>query len=379
MVGHLRGQVGLLIDRTGAAVAAAALALAGCRDASAPSAVRPVRPVVVTAPVGEDADDPAIWVNRAHPERSLVLGTNKAAAPAGALVAFDLAGAVRQRIEGLDRPNNVDVEHGLRLGGRTVDVAVLTERYRRRLRAYGIGADGTLVDVSSLAGLRVFEGEPGERGAPMGVALYRRAGDGTVFAFVTRKESPSTGVVWQYRLDDDGAGRVRATKVRELGEVVPGSEVEAIAVDDALGTVTYAEEPRALHEWRADPDDPRAATEAALFGQDGFAGDREGVAVYAPRERGGFLLAADQVIARSRIVVFRRTSPADPGRDLAVVRVVETGADATDGLDATAEPLGPRFPHGLVVAMNDAGHDFFFYRPEDLGLVPDRGSAGVRQ
>ncbi len=49
--------------------------------------------------------------------------------------------------------------------------------------------------------------------------------------------------------------------------------------------------------------------------------------------------------------------------------MLEGGADATDGLDATSEPLGPAFPHGLLVAMNSAGRNFFLYRPEDLGLA----------
>jgi 3-phytase len=372
--------VGLLTIRRAAALVGVAALIVGCRGASAPAAAPSLlRPALVTAPAGEDADDPAIWVNRAHPERSLVLGANKAAAPAGALVVYDLSGAVRQRIDGLDRPNNVDVEYGFRLGGTRIDVAVLTERYQRRLRAYRIEPDGTLVDASSLGGLRVFDGEPGERGAPMGIALYRRPSDGSVFAFVSRKESPPVGTVWQYRLEDDGGGRVRAIKVRELGEIVPGNEVEAVAVDDAHGAVYYAEEPRAIHQWCADPADPRAAIETALFGREGFAGDREGLAVYGRPDGRGFLLAADQLAGGSRIVAFRRTSPAEANRDLSIVRTVATAAVSTDGLDATAEPLGPRFPNGLVVAMNDRGHNFFLYRPQDLGLVPGRSSAGVGQ
>ncbi len=379
MVGHVRPQVGLLTARGAAALVGAAALLAGCRGGSAPAARPPARPVVVSAPTGEDADDPAIWVDRAHPERSLVLATNKTAAPAGALVAFDLRGAVRQRIAGLDRPNNVDVEYGLRLGGRSVDVAVLTERYQRRLRAYRIDPDGTLVDVSSPEGLRVFEGEPGERGAPMGIAAYRRPGDGAVFAFVSRKESPPAGCVWQYRLEDDGAGRVRATKVRELGENVAGNEVEALAVDDAAGLVYYAEEPRAIHVWRADPDDPRRSAEVAVFGRAGFVGDREGLALYARPDGGGFILASDQLPGGSRIAVFPKPGPDAMEPDPSAVRFVSTDADATDGLDATAEPLGPLFPRGLVVMMNDRGHDFFFYDPARLSLVADRTSAGVRQ
>jgi 3-phytase len=374
VVGYLRCEVGLLsaFPRAAALLGAAAL-LAGCRGASAraaaPAAAPTPLPVAVrTEPAGEDADDPAIWVNRAAPADSRVFATNKVKAPGGALVAYDLAGRVRQRIDGLDRPNNVDVEYGFRLGGVSIDIAVLTERYQRRLRAFRVGPDGALTDVSSLQGLRVFEGEPGGRGAPMGVALYRRPADGVVFAFVSRKESPPRGTVWQYRLEDDGRGRVRAVKARELGTVEPGSEVEAIAVDDPLGSVYYAEEPRAFHEWAADPDDPRAGVELARFGQAGFRGDREGIAVYATPDGGGFLLTADQVPGGSRYFVFRRGSGGAAPRDHALVKMLAGGADDTDGLDATSEPLGPAFPNGLVVAMNSGGRNFFFYRPEDLGL-----------
>jgi 3-phytase len=354
-----------------AALVGAAALLGGCRGVATPAAAlaTPLPVAVATEPVGEDADDPAIWVNRAHPEASRVFATNKTAAPAGALVSYDLAGRVRQRIDGLDRPNNVDVEYGFQLGGQAIDLAVLTERYQRRLRAYRVGTDGTLVDISSPEGLRVFEGEPGERGAPMGIALYRRPGDGVVFAFVSRKESPAVGTLWQYRLEGDSAGRVRAVKVRELGAITLGSEVEAVAVDDALGLVYYAEEPRAIHEWAANPDDPRASTEIGQLGRAGFQGDREGLAVYARPDGSGFLLASDQIPGVSRYVVFRRGTR-DAPRDSSVVRVLEGGADATDGLDATAESLGPAFPRGLVVAMNSRGRNFVFYRPEDLGLAP---------
>ena len=54
---------------------------------------------------------------------------------------YGLDGKLRQTIDGLDRPNNVDVEYGLALGGHQVDVAVVTERHRSRLRIYRIDAD----------------------------------------------------------------------------------------------------------------------------------------------------------------------------------------------------------------------------------------------
>jgi 3-phytase len=366
--------VGLLGACRASALLGAAALLLGCRaPATSAAASTPLPVAVATQPAGEDADDPAIWVNRTSPADSRVFATNKTAAPAGALVAYDLAGRVLQRIDGLDRPNNVDVEYGFLLGGEPVDIAVATERYRRRLRVFRVGADGTLADVSSPDGLGVFAGEPGERGAPMGVGLFRRPRDGAVFAIVSRKEMPAAGGLWQYRLEDDGHGRVRAVKVRELGEIVPGNEVEAIAVDDALGFVYYAEEPRAIHKWHADPGHPDAGRELARFGEADFRADREGLAVYGGADGSGLVLATDQLPEASRYLGYRREGrPGAPHDHSGVVAVLEGGADATDGLDATATPLGPAFPHGLVVAMNDRGRNFLFYRPQDVGLVSRR-------
>jgi len=44
-----------------------------------------VKPVLATEPVSDDPDDPAIWVNPRDPAQSLIIATNKVAAPRGAL------------------------------------------------------------------------------------------------------------------------------------------------------------------------------------------------------------------------------------------------------------------------------------------------------
>lgn len=49
----------------------------------------PLKPRIVTDFAKHDTDDPAIWVNRAQPEKSLVLGTDKDVD--GALLVYDLA------------------------------------------------------------------------------------------------------------------------------------------------------------------------------------------------------------------------------------------------------------------------------------------------
>ena len=61
-----------------------------------------------------------------------MLGTMKVAAPDGALAVFGLDGRLRHLVTGPDRPNNVDADYGLDVGGTSTDIAVLTERLGRR-------------------------------------------------------------------------------------------------------------------------------------------------------------------------------------------------------------------------------------------------------
>ncbi|HUR56148.1 MAG TPA: phytase, partial [Opitutaceae bacterium] len=96
--------------------------LGACGSSVATSAANAIKPVVVTAPVQFDTDDPAIWINPADRARSLVVGTDKDTN--GALYVYDLDGKIVQRIGGLKRPNNVDIAYGLNLGGKPVDIAV---------------------------------------------------------------------------------------------------------------------------------------------------------------------------------------------------------------------------------------------------------------
>jgi 3-phytase len=362
------------------------LLLAGCsRPVSEPLdkavglAIAIVKPVAATDPVPEDPDDPAIWMNTADPSRSLILGTNKTPAPGGALVVFGLDGKIRQTIADIDRPNNVDVEYGLPVAGKATDIAVLTERLKHRLRVFRIAPDGSgLTDISARGGLPVFEGHQGDQGAPMGIALYRRSNDGAIFAIVGRKTGPRQGYIWQYRLQDDGTGKVKGVKVREFGAFSGEGEIEAIAVDDALSYVYYADEGNGIHKWHADPDHPDAARELAHFGRAGFQGDREGIAIYARPDGAGYIVCTDQLEGSSRYLLFRREgTPANPHDHQKLIGVVAGGADSTDGIEVTSAGLGPQFPNGLLVAMNSAGRNFLIYRWEDVAQAGEPEGAGL--
>lgn len=336
-----------------------------------------IRPVTSTAPLPNDADDPAFWRHPRDAAQSLILGTDKAAGNGGLWV-FGLDGTPRQTLTPLDRPNTVDVEYGVSSSAGFLDIAVVTERLAHRLRVYQIPLDGGgLVDLAP-AGLDVASGTKGDAAEPMGVALYRRPRDGAVFAVVAPKGGPADGYLRQYRLTFDPDG-VSAALVRRFGSFSglgpspddPG-EIEAVVVDDDLGFVYYADERFGLRKWHADPDHPDAARELAVFGRNGYLGDREGLALYREAGGRGVLVSSDQVPGGTRLMLYpRQGRPGPGGHDHPLLAVVPTSADDTDGLDVTSGAL-PGLPRGAIVMMNSQGRNFllFDWRDVEAFLAP---------
>lgn len=317
-------------------------------------------PTAVTEQVANDADDPAVWINTANPEASLIVGTNKVAAPDGGLYVFDVQGRVRQVIKPLDRPNNVDIEYRFSTGEGPIDIAVVTERLQNRLRVYRIDEQG-LAPVDA-GGIPVCEGEAGEAAMPMGIALYRRARDGVVFAIVAPKTGGTSAYLWQYRLETDPEGVVRGHFVRRFGNYSGSGEIEAVVVDDEQGYVYYSDEEYGLRKWSADPDSPDADKELAVFGRDGFKRQREGLAILTQPGGKGFIVASDQIEGAAELRIYRREgSVGNPHDHDPVVAVIPTSSDSTDGLDLVTTNLGPRFPQGMLLMMSSKDRAFNVY------------------
>ena len=158
-------------------------------------------------------------------------------------------------------------------------------------------------------------------------------------------------------------GNFSATSVREE------NEIEAVAVDDALGFAYYADEADGIHKWHADPDHPEAGRELAHFGRTGFRGDREGIAIYTLPDGTGYIVCTDQIDDDSEYHLYPREgtpgNPHDHSREIAVLR---GGADDTDGIDISSSPLGPGLPNGLMIAMNSGPRNFLVFRWQDIAL-----------
>ena len=298
-----------------------------------------IQPKYVTEKVVYDSDDPAIWVNSKDPAASLIIGTDKEVN--GGLYVFDLHGKVVKMVTELGRPNNVDIAYGFKLNDELVDIVITTERSNNQLRIFSV-PDMEPIDNG---GLEVFEGVD-ERG-PMGIAFYT-ASDGILYAIVGRTDGPLEGYLWQYRIEDAGNGNVKLVKVREFGKYSGVKEIEAIAVDNELGFVYYADEAFGVRKYYANP--AMGNEELALFGTDDFGRDIEGISIYKTDDKTGYILISDQQVGTFNI--YPREGTLEDPNSHQIIKAVELMTLESDGSEVSSTNLGPEFPKGIFVAMS---------------------------
>ncbi|KDN54210.1 phytase [Flavobacterium seoulense] len=338
----------------------AALTLNSCGSSLAPIRKDALKPDVVTQKLPHDTDDPSIWIHPIDATKSIIVGTDKDTD--GGLYAFDLAGKIIKKSIPLQRPNNVDIAYGLVINGKKVDVAVTTERETNSIRIF------SLPDLEPIdnGGIPVFEGE--EMRGPMGIALYTRPSDKKIFAVVGRKNGPSGSYLWQYELTDAGNGKAGATIVRKFGNYSGKKEIEAIAVDNELGTILYCDEQFGIRKYIADPA-AKNDNELALFGQKDFKADNEGIAIYKKSATEGYILVSNQ--QANTFMVYPREGANGNSNEYPLLAEIPTSTIECDGADVTNVSLGGQFKNGLFVAMSN-GMTFHYYNWDSIQQLIDQ-------
>jgi 3-phytase len=316
-----------------------------------------VNPKVSTASVDDDADDPAIWIHPSDPAKSVIIGTDKG--NNGGLYVWDMEGRQIQYIR-LGNPNNVDVRYGMLVGGQRIDIAVTNIRSTREMKVYRINPnDGTLTDITTSSGIKTPE-----LGDPYGLCLYQRPSDGAMFV-IQSTQVGATENLHQYRLEDDGSGRIKGTYIRAFGNNTIEEYVEGLVVDDELGYVYASDEPNAVRKYYADPDRGNNDQIVAFATGDGIAGDREGLAIYQCPGGTGYILLSNQ--DGTNVKVYRREGDnGDPHRHALLTTIQTNGSSDTDGLEVTSVPTSANFPKGFLVTHNASDAQFNLYAWEDI-------------
>lgn len=347
-----------------------------------------------------DADDPAIWVHPSIPEHSIVVGTLKN----GGLTVFDLRGRELQHIPTPPAPapdteagrfNNVDILQGARIGGRTLDIAVVSDRGRDRLRIYSIdprGApamDRALTEITTANPALVFspdEATVEDQRTAYGLALRADPRGGAPWVVVSQRHETQLGL---FRLGADPTGRIEYQRAAQIelpasflvaGEVWapcedPGErpQIEGMVVDQISDVLYAAQEDVGI--WRIPLSrtgfgSPVLVERVREYGQPAVFDELTEECVFTgpPSTEAGEHLSADAeglTIAYSgNTRTLMASSQGDstfaayriggPGlRHVAGFRVVDSAAtdsvEHSDGAAVTTAALGARFPRGLLV------------------------------
>lgn len=346
-----------------------------------------------------DADDPAIWVHPWDRRHSLVIATAKN----GGLRVYDLRGQEVQSIATPPAPgpddeagrfNNVDLVSGFNLGGRRVDLAVVSDRGRDQLRSYRIDPEEAaagrppLHDVTAPDVPFAFSRDQAEvngQATAYGLAAYverdaKAGGGATAYVVVSQRSRPAIGL---FRLVATPAGvsyrpvdtlhfpdtfrLPDGTSWSPCEDPGDGPQFEGMTVDPANGTVYAAQEDIGLWrlgvrggKFRGTPQvvertreygvpavfDPAAEECVVDYDADpGFGGriaaDVEGVTIYRDT-----LLVSSQ--GDNTFFTYDRWSNRPIGHFAVVDGPAADGSQDCDGAAVAETPL-PGYPGGLLV------------------------------
>lgn len=300
--------------------------------------------IVETDPVSSDrdaADDPAIWVDRNDPSRSVIIGTSKKSDDG--LLLYDLSGEQLDATGG-SAMNNVDLRPSVTVGDRELVLVVASTIEGRSLEIFELDPA-----TRSLTAVGARPVETGIRAA--GVCLYM-APDGVVYTFAIA----GNGDVQQWRIFEAADG-IDAELVREM-ELE--SHAEGCVVDDEAGNLYVSEESRGV--WRL-PADPSAGDDRELVAGTGPDGhlmpDVEGLSIAAYPDGRRYLIVSSQGDDRFAVYDIGGSEGAPWIGSFTVTD--ENGTDPvshTDGLEVTTLPLGEEpFDGGILVVQDDENEE----------------------
>ena len=309
-------------------------AIAAAAETGPPLAVAPR---LQTAPSLQDAaNDVAIWVHPAEPQRSLVLGAGGTAG----LEIFGLDGAALQRVPD-PHVEFVEVRYGVPIDGRAVDLVLAVDVSRAKLHFFTV--DPASRQLASLPGKAV------ELGAEVtGLCSYRSPVTGKTYALV----STDDGDLDQLELHAQDGG-ITAALIRR---VPLGRGAGPCAVDDATQTVVVSVETTGLWRIAAEPEsDATPAQLDALAPLGTIKEEVKGVAIYRADTASAYALATDVGQGALRIYDLE-------GKSLGAITLAASGAipavGEVEGLALVAGSL-PGFDGGLLAVTDEDNGDAY--------------------
>jgi len=293
-----------------------------------PALVTAAMETVVTTNPAVDADDPALWADRADPSRAVMFGTDKT----DGLYVHNLDGSARQYFPS-GALNNVDLRTGFVIDGKEYVLVGASADEKFGLFTY-------LFDPATLE-TREWGFIPTGDWSPYGFCMAKL---GDAFYLIADGKDGQVKV-WTVAPGRDGpqAELVRTAKV--------GSQPEGCVVDDAAGNLYVGEEDVGI--WRLAFGAGASDELESIAKVDGrrLTADVEGLTIMrdGPHK---YLIASSQGDDTYNVFRIEGAAHTYVGRFAIVDGETIDGVTATDGLDAWSGPIG-QFPEGAVAFHDD--------------------------
>ncbi|TPX54416.1 3-phytase [Powellomyces hirtus] len=296
-----------------------------------------------TGPAGLDGDDPAIWIHKKDPARSVVITTSKEDEDGG-LHVFGLQGKSLQFVPA-GRPDNVDVIYDFEFDDDKIDLAVAACRTDDTLCMWKINKKSGLLEKipggsqKTPANFTVY-----------GSCEYKSAKTGKQYVFINSK----TSEYLQYEISEKD-NKLQSKLVRRF-MAGNGGQVEGCVADKDNGWLFIGEEDNGV--WKYDAE-PKAQPKGTLVDSVDVANgghlypDVEGMSLfYGKSKDDGYLIVSVQGINAYNI--YERKAP---HKYLSTFTLIPgNGIDEvteTDGLAVVSTGLNDEFPAGLLVVHDD--------------------------
>lgn len=324
-----------------------------------------IQPDISTAKVNHFAGQPAIWIHPDDPAQSKIIGSDYD--PNGGLFLFNLNGELGKVALELQKPYGVDVEYNFRRNKMEIDIAATVESALGKLRIFVLPH----LQPIDEGGLQILG--PDRTRGDVAVALYRRRPDGAFFAVVGAPAQPDRpGCLSLFHLYAGEGKKITAEFAGQFGQLAKPGTVPAITVDDEAGYIYYLDPNAGIRKIAANPDNPEAGRELALFGTGELLSSRGSIAIYKIYDGTGYILVSDPV--SERLFVYSREGSKGKPHDHQLVKTLKL-QQGQSGCEVTNVAVGPQFPGGLLVSpTRERSYNFYSWEKlagNDLVIAPD--------
>lgn len=277
------------------------------------------------------ADDPAIWLNKNNPDKSVIYGSNKKAG----IHSYNLDGKELQFVK-YAKINNIDIRQNAKLGNSYYDILAGSNMSNKTIDIFFIDKNGKLDKTPNfsiiLTGFK-----------PYGFCLHKTKTD-NIYAFVNDKD----GNVNQYFVNFNKDGQFVSELVKSIKL---SSQVEGMVADDKNEKVYISEEEVGIHVFSTNnkKDTIGFLLNGSTSDENFVEYDIEGLALLPPH----YLVASNQGNFTFSIFNLENNTYVSSFK---IANNIIDGVEETDGIEILAHSFNETFPNGLFVV-----HDGFNY------------------